>query len=212
MADALPLATILAPARTALLVIDVQRDFAAPDGFAGRSGADLSAVGLALHQMERLTRAARAADATVAFAHLETRPETDPPVLTAWMERRGTIGQIGCCRAGTPGAGAFALVPERDDLRVTKLLYSAFAGTDLAQRLSARGVDTLLLAGLTTECCVLATAFDGFHRSFHILVARDACAAYGPAMHEGALAILEANCALLAETDAVIEGWTGATQ
>jgi ureidoacrylate peracid hydrolase len=76
-------------------------------------------------------------------------------------------------------------------------MFSAFHGTGLAEMLQADGVDRLVLAGLTTECCVASTAWDAFERDFHLFIATDACAAYEPGLHAGALEALKLSGAVL---------------
>ncbi|MFD2137034.1 isochorismatase family protein [Novosphingobium resinovorum] len=71
-------AGMIAPARTALIVVDVQVDFAAPEGLIGRFGIDLAPAEAAIDRIETLIAAARTAGATVAFMRVMTRPETDP--------------------------------------------------------------------------------------------------------------------------------------
>jgi len=90
---------------------------------------------------------------------------------------------------------------------IDKLRYSGFYGTPLDTALKARGVDTLVLCGLTTECCVDCTARDAFHLDYHVFIAADACAAYESNLHEGALASLELNCAILTSTDEIVAAW-----
>jgi nicotinamidase-related amidase len=95
---------------------------------------------------------------------------------------------------------------------VWKSRYSGFHGTDLDETLKRLRRDTLVVGGLTTECCVDSTVRDAFHLDYHVFVARDACAAYDPLFHDGALKILEANCAMLVEVETVIDVWRGETR
>ena len=97
--------------------------------------------------------------------------------------------------------------PSPGDIEVEKPLFSSFVGTDLEAQLRARGVDTLVVLGLTTDCCVDCTARDAFHRGFHVFVVQDACSAYGEALHRAALSGLEKNVALLTTTDEVEQAW-----
>ena len=202
------LAEMIAPARTALAVIDIQGDFAAPDGAMGHVGCDLSDVEAVIDRAERLIAAARTAGATVMFARVVTTPETDAPNLTAFYRRKG-YGEdaAGICRAGTSGADYYRVAPQSGDIEVEKPLFSSFVGTDLEAQLRARGVDTLVVLGLTTDCCVDCTARDAFHRGFHVFVVQDACSAYGEALHRAALSGLEKNVALLTTTDEVERAW-----
>jgi ureidoacrylate peracid hydrolase len=90
---------------------------------------------------------------------------------------------------------------------ITKHRYSLFAGNRLGEDLKARGIDTLVLCGLTTECCVASTAWDAFERDFHVVVAADAVAAYQPALHQTTLAALALNGAMLAQAEALRAAW-----
>lgn len=203
------LAPLLAPDRTMLVIIDVQRDFAAPDGLLGRVGVDLSAVPPALDRAEALIAAARHAGVPVLFILLETRPETDSAALRQFMMLRGEDPDTGpaICRAGTEGAEPYRLLPQPGDLVVRKILYSAFSGSDLAGQLRAQGRDTLVLTGLTTDCCVDCNARDAFHADFHVFLAHDACAAPDADTHWAALNGLSRNCATILDSDAILAAW-----
>jgi nicotinamidase-related amidase len=194
--------------RTALLLIDMQVDFASPDGALG-GAVDFSTVPPALAAAEALAASARAAGVAVVFVGLLTEDLTDSP---AWRERMRRLGgdaesESGLCRAGTPGADFFGPTPMEGDTVIYKTRYSGFYGTDLDKTLKALGVDTLVVAGLTTECCIDSTVRDAFHLDYHVFMAGDACAAYEPLFHDGALKILAANCAILTDASSVIAAW-----
>lgn len=198
------------PTRTALLVVDMQVDFAAPGGVIGRLGVDLGSVKAALAAAQRLAQAARAVGAPVVFVGLETRPHDDSPVMLERMRRRGGDPEVErvICRAGTAGADFYGPRPAAGELVVRKPRYSAFVDTDLDARLRARGVDTLVVCGLTTECCVDSTVRDAFHRDYHVFVAADACAAYEPGLHAGALKSLGLSFALLSDVASLEAAWS----
>ncbi|HEY2032166.1 MAG TPA: isochorismatase family cysteine hydrolase [Rhizomicrobium sp.] len=203
--------TWIAPKRTALLVIDLQVDFASPAGALGKAGADLSAVPAALAKAASLADGARAAGAMVIFIRLETRGETDSP---AWVERTRRLGgtpekDLAICRAGTPGAEFCGPLLAPGDIVIVKSRYSSFVGTNLDSILKAKGIDTLVMCGLTTECCVDCTVRDAFHRDYHVFLAADACASCDKTLHEAAVQSLERNCAIVVRTDDVVKAWTG---
>ncbi len=199
----------IAPGRTALLIVDMQVDFAAPEGVIGRMGVDLSTVGPALASAERLAEAARAAAVPVIFVGLSTTPATDSPMWRERMARRGGDPDVesDLCRAGQAGSDFYGPKPVAGELVIEKTRYSAFAGTGLGDRLRARGIDTLILCGLTTECCVDCTARDAFHQDFHVFVSADACAAYEADVHEAALKVMGLNFAILTDVEAVVGAW-----
>lgn len=206
------LADWITPSRTAVLIIDMQVDFAAPDGSCALGGCDMSAVPAALAAAERLALAARQAGALVVFPRLWTEPATDSVV---WRERRRRMGQVRedgryPCRAGSRGAEFYGPLPQPGELIVSKHKYSAFFGTDLDALLRERRVDTLVFAGLTTECCVDSSVRDACHLDYHVFIAADACAAYGEEMHRQTLAVLELNCAILTDVALVEAAWADA--
>jgi nicotinamidase-related amidase len=199
---------MIAPARTALVVIDVQVDFVSADGAAGHWGIDFDALEPPLQKVEALIAAARAKGVTLAFARVVTLPETDSAALKALHARKGRPPQaIAICRAGTIGADYHRVKPEPGDIEIQKPLYSSFVGTDFEAQLRARGIDTLVIVGFTTDCCVDCTARDAFHRNFDVFVVTDACAAYEEALHIGGLNGLSKNCAILTDTDSVLAAW-----
>lgn len=196
--------------RTLLLVIDIQVDFAAPHGAMGGYGLDLSGAERAIERIRPLVAAARAAGVAVGFARVVTRPETDRQAMRLLYERTGRDPDAAAiCRAGTEGADYWMLRPEPGDLEIAKPLYSCFVGTDLGPILAARGIDTLVLTGMTTECCVDSTARDAFHRDLNVFVVADACTAYDHDEHVAALRALGSNCAVLVDSRTVLAGWVG---
>jgi maleamate amidohydrolase len=111
---------------------------------------------------------------------------------------------------GVPGGwGEFTLEPEPGEPVVVKQYASAFFGTSLASTLHAAGVDTLVVAGVSTSGCVRATATDALDAGFRPLVVRQACADRSAALHESNLADLDAKYADvidLAEAVAALSG------
>jgi nicotinamidase-related amidase len=203
------LASWIAPTRTALLIVDMQADFALPDGACGRAGADLSTVSGALYAAERLAIAARTAGVTVVFVGLMATTAGESAAWNERMRRRGDdpVAVNAVCRAGTSGAAFVGPTPAAGELVVAKQRYSGFHRTRLDAELKARKIDTLVVCGLTTECCVEATVRDAFNLDYHVFVSTDACAAYEADLHAAALKTMEINCAILASTDQIASAW-----
>lgn len=197
----------IAPSRSALLLVDCQVDFASPEGAMARQGHDITAPMAALKNARLLADAGRNARVPVLFARLITRPGDDTTMLLEWAARRGQEKSLPLCREGSKGAEFTGVQPLAGEAVFSKRRYNAFAGTDLDGHLKALKRDTLVIAGLTTECCVDSTARDAFERDYHVVIARDAVAAYEEDLHQGALKALELNCALLADSRAVIASW-----
>jgi biuret amidohydrolase len=87
-------------------------------------------------------------------------------------------------------------------------MFDSFHGTDLDSQLRERGIDTVVMTGFSTDCCVDQTARSAFHNGYHVFVVSDACAAYEAELHSGTLNVLQKNCALLVTSDAVLEAWS----
>ncbi len=97
---------------------------------------------------------------------------------------------------GSPlGAFPSSLKPLDDELIISKQFASAFFGTSLGEILSAKGIDTLLITGLSTSGCVRATALDALQSGFAPFVVRDACGDRHSAPHEANLFDLQAKYA-----------------
>lgn len=191
------LADMLDPAKTALVVVDIQKDFAAPDGLLGRVGVDLTDAEAVIDRIEEITPLARAAGMTLAYMRVVTTPESDSDALKAFHTRRGDPGGQAICRTDDGGSDYYRVTPAPGDIEIEKLLYDSFHGTDLEQQLRGRGIDTLVITGLSTDCCVDQTARAAFHRNFNVFLVTDACGAYEAGLHQSSLNVLSKNCALL---------------
>jgi biuret amidohydrolase len=207
--DAAQLEPMIAPGHSALLIVDVQEDFASPAGAMGRIGLDLTAINAAIDQITALARAARLGGVPVVFARVITRPETDTTAMRLFMQRSGHDPDraMEICRAGTSGAGYYRVAPQAGDLEIEKHLYSSFVGTLFDDMLRERNIDTLVVSGITTDCCVDCTVRDAFHRNYNVFVVADACAAYDEETHRAALNGLAKNCALVVDAARVTAAW-----
>jgi ureidoacrylate peracid hydrolase len=197
----------IVPARTALLLVDMQVDFASSDGALGQGGTDMTAAQAAIRNAAMLADAARAAGVPCLFARLITTPGDETDMLRAWNMRRGHEGDPPLCRKGTRGAEFVGPRPLAHEAVFTKRRYDAFAGTNLDAHLRGLKRDTLVIGGLTTECCVDSTARDAFERDYHVFIASDGVAAYEKDLHDAALKALELNCAILAKSAEIVATW-----
>jgi nicotinamidase-related amidase len=82
------------------------------------------------------------------------------------------------------------IAPKEGDLVLPKKRYGAFTGNGLAQLLRMWGIDTLVLTGVLTEICVLATAFDAFNQDYRVLVASDCVKGLDPRCEQAALTVI----------------------
>ena len=204
-----PLCDMITPDRTALVIIDVQVDFGAPDGLYGKIGCDLSRVEPAIDRMLELQDAAQRAGIFTVFVRLETGPTTNSPAAEERRIRSGTNGGARPCLAGTPGAGFYRLTPRAGDVEVVKCRYSSFVNTSMEFVLKARpGLDTLVVCGLTTECCVETAVRDAFVRDYHVFLPRDASASYRNDMHNVSVDVMGQFFATITTTADVTRCWS----
>ncbi|WP_290877217.1 cysteine hydrolase [Aquabacterium sp.] len=186
------------PAHSALVVIDMQRDFCEPGGYAAQAGLDVARLAQPMAHIHQLLQAARAAGWLVVHTREGHRPDLSdcPPTKMARSIAAGApIGSPGplgrLLVRGEPGHDTVPLLyPEPGEIMVDKPGYSAFHQTDLSQILSNRRVQHLLLCGVTTEVCVQSTLRDAVDRGFDCVTVGDACAASDPALQAPALAMI----------------------
>ena len=171
--------------RPALLIVDFVIAYLEKDSplYAG--------VESALASNERLLAAARAAGLPVIFTNVSFQAGGRDGGL---FYRK--VPALKCFDAGSRlGAFPESLQPEDGELIITKQYASAFFGTTLASTLTAMGVDSLLITGLSTSGCVRASALDALQHGFAPFVVRDACGDRHPAPHEANLFDLQAKYA-----------------
>ncbi|GLY02085.1 MULTISPECIES: isochorismatase family cysteine hydrolase [Actinoplanes] len=192
----------------ALVVVDVQRSFADPEYIQGY-GADLPAVAAAVDTIAGLVTAARAAGVAVVWVELGSDPDR-PWRASAWLRSGDPDAPFGPdepCVLGTPGADWFGVTPLPGEIRVVKRGYSGFLGTGLRELLTEARIGWLAVCGLTTECCVAATATDACQLDWPVLVPRDATAAYDTDLHQAALHQLELNVGVLTDAAELTRLW-----
>jgi maleamate amidohydrolase len=148
-------------------------------------------VDAALASALRVRATARAAQVPVIL----TKVVVTPGGFDGGIFRRKAPVTV-CFERGNPmGAFPRGLTHEPDELIVTKQYPSAFLGASLASTLTAAGIDTLILTGLTTSGCMQATCVDTMSHGFLPLVVRDACGDRAPGPHKANLYDMSAKYA-----------------
>jgi ureidoacrylate peracid hydrolase len=197
---------LVSPAKTAVIVVDVQNDFCHAEGALGKTGAPTAAAMEMIPNLQRLLAGARAAGAPVIFIQTIHEAATDSD---AWTWRSG--GAVsGCCRKNTWGAEFTEVAPLADEPVVIKHRYSAFINTRLDSVLRTLKVENLIMTGVSTNVCVESTARMGYMLDYNIVFLSDCTAAYSPEEHEGALYNMRSHFGIVATADEVIAQWTGA--
>jgi nicotinamidase-related amidase len=197
--------------RAALVIIDMQRDFLEPGGFGAALGNDVSRLRVAVPPCREVLHAARRAGMLVIHTREGHRPDlSDAPPLKVERGdpalRIGAPGPMGRILVrGEPGHDIIPeLYPIRGEPVIDKPGKGAFYQTDLELMLRNRGIDTLLVCGVTTEVCVNTTVREANDRGFRCIVLGDCCASYFPEFHEAGLAMIKAQGGIF--------GWVSGSQ
>jgi nicotinamidase-related amidase len=195
---------------TALLIIDMQKDFCIEGYGAHRAGRDLSAAKAAVPGIERLLGAARMAGAPVAHVGFWTLPDHGSD-SGAWLaqRRRATASSDTLCIAGTDGAEFIpALAPAPGEWIVRKHRYSAFTGTDLDLLLRSRRVRSLVITGVSTNACVESTLRAAFELDYYICVPPDATGSWDRSLHEATLANVNHRFGVTLTVEEIVSLWS----
>jgi nicotinamidase-related amidase len=188
------------PATTALVIIDMQRDFVMPGGFGEALGNDVKQLQVTIAPTKAILEGARKAGMPVIHTREGHRPDLSdcPPsklVRGKGKVRIGDAGPMG--RILVRGEVGHDIVPElypvAGEVVIDKPGKGAFFATDLELILRDRGIKTLIVCGVTTEVCVNTTVREANDRGYDCLVLEDCVASYFPELHTAALAMVKAQ-------------------
>jgi len=194
----------LAPGRTALVVIDMQRDFIEPGGFGASLGNDVARLQPAIAPIAALLAAWRARSWPVVHTREVHRPDLSdcPPAKRlrgAPGLRIGDAGPMGrLLVAGEPGADVMpALTPHPGELVIDKPGKGMFWATGLHETLQSRAITHLVFTGVTTEVCVQTSMREANDRGYECLLVEDATESYFPAFKAATLEMIAAQGAIV---------------
>lgn len=184
---------------TALLVIDMQRDFLDLEGYAARAGVNIVRLRATIAPVQALLAMARSRGMRAIFTCEGHRSDLSdcPPAKVARSRAAGAeIGSAGPLgRLLVRGEYGHDMVDEMHvattETVIDKPGYSAFHQTDLDQILRTNGIHTLIVCGVTTEVCVHSTVRAATDLGYTCITVSDACAASEPALQHSALAMMK---------------------
>lgn len=178
------------PARTALMLIDLQNDFIHLDGAYARGGAKSTAIAALPARLAPLAEAMRAAGGWVISTHFTLVPGRDgEPMISDHLKRLRPFLRRGDF---APGSWGQALVDELapSHVPVEKVAFSAFYMSRLDYVLQRAGIQTLVFAGIVTNGGVATTLRDAHVRDYACILLEDGCAAFSEAVHEATVTTL----------------------
>jgi nicotinamidase-related amidase len=187
---------VLDPRQTALVVVDMQNDFAHPDGHFARSGANVEPVIAIIPTIATIVDAARAHEVLVVWVQQTTLPDgrSDSPAWLAFKTRRGADFDTAYTLEGSWGqrlVQPLATLPA--DPIVKKFRSSAFTHTTLDAILRNNGIATVVACGCMTEGCLESTARDAAFHDYYVVVIEDAVASNTPSLHEASLSVMQSQ-------------------
>ena len=177
--------------RTALLIVDLQNDFLAPDGAYARGGATSEAARALPARVAPLARALKAAGGLVVASRFTLWPDArgEPMVSDHQRALRPFLAR-GDFAPGSRGQAVVDALAPQVDVAVDKVAYSAFFSTQLDWVLRHAGIDAVAICGIVTNGGVASTARDAHVREYRVQVLADGCAAFRDAVHAASLADL----------------------
>ena len=208
------LAELVDPAHTALVVVDMQRDFCVPGWAFDRLGVDISMYPPMIPRVAGLIEGARAAEVQLVYIQMTVLPNraSESPAqirfnLRLHLASHGDVEPLQYTAEGSEGQRIIdELAPRDGDLIVKKYRSSGFWGTNLDMLLRSNGIQSVVMTGLTTEGCVESTARDALFNDYYVVIAEDCVASDDREQHDASLLLMRHRFDI-ASADEILRIW-----
>jgi ureidoacrylate peracid hydrolase len=202
---------------TALVVVDMQRDFCTPGGAFDRLGVDISSYPSMVPRLVRLVDGARAAAVQVVYVVMTVlagRASESPAQirfnLRLHLDSHGAVEPLGYAADGSEGQQLIPELTAQDgDLMVKKYRSSGFWGTNLDMLLRSNGIQSVVVTGCTTEGCVESTARDAMFNDYYVVIAEDCVASDDRAQHDASMLLMRHRFDI-ATSEQILDEWSRA--
>ncbi|RDW65594.1 hypothetical protein BP5796_10286 [Coleophoma crateriformis] len=191
------------PESTALVIIDMQKDFCSPEGYMGYQGYDISASREIIPRLQNLLAVFREKGFTIYHTREGHRPDLSTLSSREAARSRNNASGLGIGDPGPlgrlliRGEAGHDIIPELTPLENENIIdkpgRSAFQHTDFKLLLSVKGIKNLILCGVTTDVCVASTMREANDNNFDCVVVEDATAAAEPELHKGAIEMVKSE-------------------
>jgi len=178
-----------ASTKVALIIVDLQNDFLAPDGAYARGGAASESARALPARVAEVARAVKAGGGLVVASQFTLWPDAQgEPMISPHLLALRPFLRRGDFAPGSRGQANVAELASLIDVSVSKVAYSAFFNTQLDWVLRHAGIHTVAVCGIVTNGGVASTVRDAHMREYHTIVLSDGCAAFKPEVHATSLA------------------------
>lgn len=199
----------VSPKHSALLIIDMQKDFCLNGYAADQAGRPLGAVQELIPRLTETLNKAREQGVLVChvgFLTLNHHFSDTAPWLS--QRRRSTYASDRIAMEGSDGADFIDMLsPREDEVEIRKHRYSSFKGTNLDMVLRANGIKTVIPVGVSTNVCVESTIRDAFELGYYVCVPDDLCASWDTDLHNATLKNVNARFGLVCDQQSLLSAW-----
>ncbi len=190
------------PDYTALVMVDMQRDYCCEGGVLEKMGFDINPSRELAPRLNEFVNQARRILKFIVHLRMELNPSLRSPALAEHYER------VGLQRKHDPSLSEFCgVTPKEGEVVIPKYRYSGFVSTYFDRYLRSNGIKTLVLTGLSTNVCVESTLRAGFFKNYYIVCPQDCVATYNHILHEATLQNISYYFGVVTESRKLCDIW-----